>query len=110
MWRSEERSSPASASSSSASIVGTKTAWVMRSRAIVSSTARGLEARQQHMVPPTQVAAKTFEVPATWNIGHTCNQRSSHEWPVTARLCMALASRLRWLSITPLGVPVVPPV
>ena len=91
-------------------MVGTKTAWVMRSRAIVSRTARGSKRGSRTWVPPAQVAAKTFEVPATWNIGQTCSQRSSQECPVTARLCSALASRLRWLSITPLGVPVVPPV
>lgn len=59
---------------------------------------------------PTQVAATTFAVPATWNIGQTWSQRSLAWWPVAMRLWRALARRLAWESITPFGRPVVPPV
>jgi hypothetical protein len=83
---------------------------VISPRAIVSSTDTGSKRGRITDRAPTHVQAKTLDVPATWNIGHTCSQRSARAWPVTARLCSALESRLRWESITPLGVPVVPPV
>ena len=70
-------SAPSDASSSIASIVGTNTEWVMRSRSIAANTAAGSKRGRITWVAPTHVQAKTFEVPATWNIGHTCSQRSA---------------------------------
>ena len=93
------------ASSSIASIVGTSTVWVIRSRSIASSTAAASKRGRSTCSAPTHVHASRFAIPATWNIGHTCSQRWSGRWPVAARLCCALASRLPWLSITPFGRP-----
>ena len=83
---------------------------MIRSRSIAASTAAASNRGSATWVAPTHVHASRLAMPATWNIGHTCSQRWSGRWPVAARLCCALASRLPWLSITPFGVPVVPPV
>ena len=76
---------------------------MIRSRSIVSSTAAASKRGSSTCSAPTHVHASRFAIPATWNIGHTCSQRWSARWPVAARLCCALASRLPWLSITPFG-------
>ena len=60
-----------------ASIVGTKTPCVMPCVSIASSTATGSKRGRITDRAPTHVQANTFDVPATWNIGHTCSQRSS---------------------------------
>ena len=91
-------------------MVGTSVVWVIRSRAIAASTAAGSKRGSTTWSAPTQVHANRFATPATWNIGQTFRKRVSLRWPVATRLWRALASRLAWLSMTPLGVPVVPPV
>ncbi len=49
-------------------------------------------------------------MPAAWNIGAATSQRVSGVKGQQAMKWKALATRLRWLSITPLAAPVVPPV
>ena len=91
-------------------MVGTNTVCVIRSRSMAASTAAGSKRGSSTCAAPTHVQATTLAVPATWNIGQTWSQRCGWRWPVAIRLWRALASRLPWLSITPLGRPVVPPV
>jgi hypothetical protein len=43
-----------------------------------------------------------------WKNGRTAMIRSSSCRSISARVCATLATRLRWLSMTPLGRPVVP--
>ena len=43
-----------------------------------------------------------------WNIGIATSATSSGRKSLTAADCARLATRLRWVSITPLGRPVVP--
>ena len=43
-----------------------------------------------------------------WKNGSTARTTSSATIPCSGRICATLATRLRWVSITPLGLPVVP--
>ena len=93
-----------------ASIAGTAMVAVQRSRSSRSSAVAGSKAGRTTWLAPIHVAPRTQKVPAAWNIGAIASHRSSGCRPIVSRLLIVLASRLRWLSITPLAAPVVPPV
>ncbi len=80
-------------------------------RSTATATASGVKPGRMTWVPPTTLRATQPEPSARWNIGALCNKRplGSRNCPV-ANAPSAAVMRLVWLSITPLGVPVVPPV
>jgi hypothetical protein len=47
-------------------------------------------------------------MPKMWKNGSTANARVPGSTSVTARSCCRLATRLRWVRITPFGLPLVP--
>ena len=61
-------------------------------------------------VPPAQIVASAPIVPAAWNIGATTSHEVSAVNGQQAMKWKALATRLPWVSMTPLAAPVVPPV
>ncbi len=98
--------SPASASI----IVGTTSVAVTPCARTRSSTPSGVNAGRTTCVPPAQMVARVPIVPAAWNIGATTSHRVSAVNGQHAMKWKALATRLPWVSITPLAAPVVPPV
>jgi hypothetical protein len=60
--------------------------------------------------PPSHRIDSTGAVPATWKNGPEARNTSVPRSPQAIVLWNAFATRLRWLSMTPLGRPVVPPV
>ncbi|MNZ94431.1 hypothetical protein D3C78_1135370 [compost metagenome] len=91
-------------------MVGASRTSVMRSRAMVSSTTFGTKDGSTTWVPPVMNSAVMAEKSARWNIGITCRY-----WVCARQLPPFTTPReekatLVWLSITPFGNPVVPPV
>ena len=83
------------------------TSW----RAIASATPAGVNIGTITWVPPTTLRATHAAPSARWNIGAACRRRPPGVMnEPEAALPSADASRFAWLSTTPLGVPVVPPV
>ena len=93
-----------------ASIVGTTSVAVIRSASIRSSAAPGSNAGSTTWRPACQTVARTAIEPAAWNSGGMISHRVSGPNGHAPWKCSALAIRLRWVRITPLAAPVVPPV
>ena len=91
-------------------IVGTTRVAVTRSCSTTSRTPPGVNAGTITWVPAAQIVARVPMVPAAWNIGATTMKRVSSVNGQHARKWKAFATRLPWVSITPLAAPVVPPV
>ena len=91
-------------------IVGTTSVAVTRSRSTTSSTPPPVNAGTSTWVPAAHVVASAPMVPAAWNIGATTMNRVSSVNGQHAMKWKALATRLPWVSMTPLAAPVVPPV
>src|SRR2546426_10914248 len=80
--------------------------WISRRMAPIS---RGSGCRMTSL--PRNVAESKTVRPYTWNSGTATSTRSGTPRSGTQRaVCIAFATRLRWVSIAPFGVPVVPPV
>ena len=98
-------------SASSWIIVGTKSTSVTRCSTTAPKTEEtvnfgSITCTERAIIPPTQVARS-----ARWNIGAACNTTPPAEMnPPVACAPNAAVSSPRWLNITPLARPVVPPV
>src|SRR3954469_21372945 len=92
-----------------ASIVGTGKKKVTRSRSITSRHNAGSNSGVVTVVPPSQTRPVRGAMPATWNIAGAPRKTSSLTSEQATILLNALATRLRCVSITPFGKPVVPP-
>ena len=91
-------------------MLGTTSVTVTRSRSMRSSAAPGSNAGSRTWRPAFQIVESTAIEPAAWNSGATTSQHVSGVNGQTIPMCIALATRLRWVSITPFDAPVVPPV
>ena len=81
-----------------------------RSRAISSRTASGTTSRTTIVRAPTAMPASAQLVPPTWNSGMATMFTASRVNPKAAVAAALWAARLRWVSMAPLGDPVVPEV
>ncbi|MCY1547355.1 hypothetical protein D9M68_834070 [compost metagenome] len=77
---------------------------------MASSTSCGVKAGNTTWVPPVMNNATIAAKSARWNIGIACRNTASGPKRPDASEPVAEKNRLLWLSITPLGKPVVPPV
>ena len=93
-----------------ASIVGTGMYTVTPCCSIASRHAPASNPGRTTSEPPNQMTDSTGAVPATWKNGPDARNTSSSRSPQAIVLWNEFATRLRWVSWTPLGRPVVPPV
>jgi len=93
-----------------ASIVGTTNVAVTPCRSIRSSPVAASNAGSTTWRPPFHTVARTATEPAAWKSGAAISQHVSGRNGQKTWKCKALATRFRWVSITPLAAPVVPPV
>jgi hypothetical protein len=84
-----------------------------RVRWMVLSTSR-VENLGRRIISPPAITLRFMHVvmPYTWKNGMTLRKRASPSriWGIQARHWRVLATRLRWVRMTPFGTPVVPPV
>ena len=80
------------------------------SRAISSRIASGTTSRTRIVRAPTAIPASAQLVPPTWKRGMATRLTVSRVKPKAAAAAALWAARLRWVSIAPLGKPVVPEV
>ncbi len=111
-YRKEDTSRGRAACSSfiAASMVGTATVWVTPSRSIRSRATAGSNAGSTTLRPVFHTVASTAIDPAAWNRGAMISQRVAGVKGQMAMKWNVLATRFRWVSITPFAAPVVPPV
>ncbi len=91
-------------------MVGTRSVSVTSCCSIARHTETGSNIGTMTWVVPTSWPKFQAATSARWNIGAACSRR-----PVPIRRCVVSAARpltirLSWLSMTPFGAPVVPPV
>ena len=91
-------------------INGTPSVSVMPYVSMSSRARAGSKAERTTWVPAFHTVARTAMDPAAWNSGAMINHRVSGRNGANAWKWKALATRLRWVSITPFEAPVVPPV
>ena len=93
-------------------MVGTPGSEVARVRATAASVCAASKRGSMTISPPRSTVRFNTQVLAnTWNSGNTPMIRSSASGSGSITFtCRALADRFWWVSIAPLGVPVVPPV
>ncbi len=91
-------------------MVGTGMTTVTRRPWTRSRQRSGSNAGTVTVVAPSQTRPTSGATPATWNIAGAARKTSSPVSEQATILWKALERRLRWLSMTPLGRPVVPPV
>ena len=97
-------------STAAATIVGTPRVAVTPSRSTTSSISPGSNDGRMTCLAPTNIVCSTDTEPAAWNNGAMTRYTSSICNGMTICMLMALAIRLRWVRMTPLLAPVVPPV
>ncbi len=91
-------------------MAGTAISLVQRSRSMASSMASTEKPGTMTCVQPATRPRSKNDRPARWNSGATCSSRAlSSTLAASSEICELMASA-EWLSITPLGRPVVPPV
>ena len=108
---SEDRSYSATAGwrASASTTGGTTTVWVIRCSWIAPRNACGSNRGRVTTVAPTWNAQlATTPQPTACERGATASVRSSGPILSAATVCSTLATHARWVSITPLGRPVVP--
>ena len=113
MRRKEDMStSPVSGESTSIWImVGTSRVSVTWCSAIAVATPTGVNIGTMTWVDPLSIATDQAARSARWNIGAQCRKRPSLVMTSVELIApIAAMSRLSWLSCTPLGRAVVPPV
>ena len=90
---------------------GTPNMTVTRWRAMSSSTLSGSKAPVRTIVPPFMTMGRdTMLSAATWNSGAHTSATSSDARSVSTRTLTQFHVMLPWLSVAPLGRPVVPDV
>ncbi len=103
-WRPGSRSSVTKA-------VGTPWWTVTRSRSMISSAAAGsVSSCSTSDAPATSVPSTPVPSPKTLNRVDRPKTTSSGPIPTASTVAAAVSSRLRWVSETPLGFPIVPEV
>ena len=81
-----------------------------RSAVIWSRTASGATSRTTRVRPPTAMLFSAQLLPPTWKSGMATMFTQSAVKAKAAEAAAVWASRLRWVSMAPLGKPVVPEV
>ncbi len=90
-------------------MVGTPRKTVARSRSMASNTALGSNRGTSDSVPPNRMAMlSTLDRPKTWNSGRTANVTSSSRTSNRPPATVQFMNSWKWVSIAPLGRPVVP--
>jgi hypothetical protein len=90
-------------------MVGTALKYEGHSRSTTSKTVRGSNLSAMTTLAPASSGVRTLTtIPLTWNSGRISRDRSAGPRSSASRPMVAMASRLAWSSITPLGTPVVP--
>lgn len=93
-----------------ANMVGTGIIMVQCSRSIRSRQTSGSNASTTTVRAPSDIRLRSGAIPATWNMAGAARNTSSDRSPTAMVLWNELLTMLAWLSMTPLGLPVVPPV
>ncbi|MCY1179992.1 hypothetical protein D9M73_204180 [compost metagenome] len=91
-------------------MVGASRISLTPSREMASSMPCGVKLGSTTWVPPLMNSAVIAAKSARWNIGIECRNTVSSAKRPAVREAVAEKNRLLWLSITPFGKPVVPPV
>ena len=84
---------------------------VTRCRCTASKNAAAVNVGRNTWVPPTRLCASQLSRAAMWNSGAVVRVTPPGSWARLASIAPSWAvSSPRWLIMTPLGTPVVPPV